>query len=57
MNASAYTWECIHRHTHTHANIYIRIFSVHLSPNSAWEGLLVATPQQQKAHQAKDHSF
>lgn len=47
----------VHTDIHTHANIYIRIFSVHLSPSSAWEGLLVATPQQQKAHQAKDQTF
>lgn len=57
MNAFAYTWECIHRHTHTHAYIYIYIFNAHLSSSSAWEDLLVATPQQQKAHQAMDLSF
>lgn len=42
---------------HTHAYIYIRIFNVHLSSSSAWEDLLIATPQQQKAHQAMDLSF
>ena len=31
--------------THTHAYIYIRIFNAHLSSSSAWEDLLVATPQ------------